>query len=71
MFQKDSQSSRSCRFREWVPVGESLPAQDGLYSTLIKPILGKPFEKDQRYTKQANSAISGWQHMPVTHWRAV
>lgn len=49
---------------------EALPQQDGMYETLIKPILGEPFERVQRYEKQAHPAINGWTHARVTHWRA-
>jgi hypothetical protein len=56
--------------REWIPVREAMPAVNGKYETLIKPILGEPFEKVQRYEKQAHPAFSGWRYMPVTHWRA-
>lgn len=58
-------------FREWIPVRERLPDVDGMYETLIKPLLeDKSYAKVQQYTKQQHPAISGFQHMPVTHWRA-
>lgn len=57
-------------FREWIPVRERLPEQDGQYATLVKPVLGDAFEKVQGYKRQEHSFISGWQFMPVTHWRS-
>lgn len=57
-------------FREWVPVRERLPDQDGLYDTMIKPLLGSEHVgKAQHFKAHAHPAISGWEHMPVTHWR--
>jgi hypothetical protein len=56
-------------YREWIPVRERLPEQAGTYATLVKPLLGEPYEQVQNYTPQDHPAISGWKHMPVTHWR--
>lgn len=71
MSESPSQLSRS-RYGEWIPVAERLPEVDGAYETQIKPLLeDERIVKVQRYTKQAHPAISGWQHMPVTHWRAI
>ena len=57
-------------YHEWIPVRERVPDADGDYATLIKPLLeDEPFERVQRYTKQAHPAISGFRYMPVTHWR--
>ena len=48
-------------FREWIPVHESLPAQDGIYATRIKPLLGgEPVEKAQHFKAQVHPSISGW-----------
>lgn len=63
-------ATRHTAHREWIPVRERLPEQDGEYETLVKPLLEETsYPVKQRYTRQAHPAISGFQHMPVTHWR--
>ena len=57
-------------FREWIPVNESVPLSDGIYETLVKPVLEtESIKVVQKYERQAHSSISGFRHMPVTHWR--
>lgn len=59
------------RYAEWIPVKELLPNLEGVYWTLVKPLLeDESYEQRQKYTPQAHPAVSGWQYAPTTHWRA-
>lgn len=57
-------------YREWIPVGERLPDQEGVYDTLVKCLLDdEVVAQAQRYTLQAHPAINPWQYGRTTHWR--
>lgn len=63
--------NRAATHREWIPVSERLPEVEGIYATLVKPLLDpEPYEQHQKYTPMAHPGISGWQYGQTTHWRS-
>lgn len=68
----ESRNEPPGRYVEWIPVRERLPDQDGVYDTMVLPLLeSEPHEQRQRYERQEHPAINGWQFAHTTHWRPI
>lgn len=57
-------------YREWIPCRERMPDLEGVYDTLVAPLLEDGVvEQRQRYTRHAHPAINPWQYGRTTHWK--